>query len=85
MLNKIVKKRVFASSLSKKEIINIIPQSKKRILNSLSTIINIITKINMMSINKKRVQFALTKKIIRIINNVLLFTNNKNLQKISIK
>jgi hypothetical protein len=58
---------------------------KKRISNSLSTIINAMSKINMMSINKKRIQFALTKKIIRIKNKILLFTINKNSQKVTTK
>lgn len=81
MLNKIVKKKV--STLCKKKAINVMP--KKRISNSLSTIINAMSKINMMSINKKRIQFALTKKIIRIKNKILLFTINKNSQKVTTK
>jgi Mitochondrial ribosomal protein (VAR1) len=82
MLNKIVKKRV--SSSLYKTTINVMPKSKKRISNSLSTIINIMTKINMMSI-RKRIQFGLSKEIIRIKKNILFFTNNKNLQKVTTK
>jgi Mitochondrial ribosomal protein (VAR1) len=84
MLNKIVKK-IVSTSLYKKKTINIMPKSKKRISNSLSTIINIMSKINRMSINKKTIQFGLTKQIIRIKNNIFLFTKNKNLQKVTTK
>jgi hypothetical protein len=84
MLNKIVKKKISTYLSKKKTTINVMPQSKK-IISNLSTIINILTKINIMSTNEKRTQFGLTKKILRIKKNVLLFTKNKILRKVSTK